>query len=250
MRERELPVANQLMTPSSGEYLARQMGETSLQRVAEQLPAEAKVLDMGAGNSDLGLLISWARSDSTVVNLDIQYANKAGQLDEFRANAPDNITWLAAGGAALPFKEATFDQIYSYNVVSHFLRYDAEQGRELGRKVLQEMLRVLKPDGEILVGPTVAHMKDKTRWGFAKLKHSQVGNTVESVLDELTAPESSSRIYRAMVSSGVGIFPRSRFEWGKKGLLLSDPVTEDYHPVFSLRGIRLGLRLAKALLKA
>ena len=100
------------------------LGEKVAQMVAE-IPADAAVLDIGAGDCKYGALLAGRR----YVAVDLVYSSDAHQF------APLDVL---ADASALPFRAASFDVALNLVVLEHV----PDPAR-----VIQEMARVLKPGG-------------------------------------------------------------------------------------------------------
>lgn len=98
-----------------------------LKMVLEHLPPEARILEIGAGNGWQALQL--AASGHTVDAVDIDRDSR----DPHRVY-PVRLY----DGHKLPFEDASFDVVFSSNVIEHICHIDAFE---------QEIHRVLKPDG-------------------------------------------------------------------------------------------------------
>ena len=107
-----------------------------MKRLLQQLPRDAKILDLGAGRH---------RRARNVINLDIE---PTPEID------------LIGDGHFLPFKENTFDAVISEAVLEHV---------RSPNRVVQEIYRVLKPGGYVCVAVPFlqgyhASPQDYQRW--------------------------------------------------------------------------------------
>lgn len=107
-----------------------------MKRLLQQLPRDAKILDLGAGRH---------RRAPNVINLDIE---PTPEID------------LIGDGHFLPFKENTFDAVISEAVLEHV---------RSPNRVVQEIYRVLKPGGYVCVAVPFlqgyhASPQDYQRW--------------------------------------------------------------------------------------
>ncbi len=118
--------------------------ETRLNRfLAEQVKLHdgARVLDVGCGTGLLTVRIAHAHPALQVTGIDasrpmIKVAN--------RKRSSDNCHFQQALGEDLPFQDAHFDLVSSALFFHHV-------DRELKQQTLQEIRRVLKPGGELLI---------------------------------------------------------------------------------------------------
>lgn len=150
-----------------------------------------RVLDAGAGSGRSAVGVLLARPDAEVVGLDI-YAGYAGIDDNTPARFMMNagIAGVASRAEArtgdmreMPFADASFDAVISSYAIDHL----GDKGRT---RALNEVARVLKPDGDFLllivntdwwtwlVSPAMAHhfRPDAAEW---RAQLNQTGFTVE-----------------------------------------------------------------------
>jgi SAM-dependent methyltransferase len=126
-----------------------------LERTLELLPADARrVLDVGCGPSPLGAPL--IGRGVTYCGLDLAAAMLSG------ARAAEPRALLVQGGAALPFREESFDAV----VALGFLEYLDDIPR-----ALREMRRVVRPGGTIVVSvPKAVHIDVITVSALAPLR--------------------------------------------------------------------------------
>lgn len=109
---------------------------------------QKKILDVGCGES------KYETDEGDVLTVDIREEVKPDYRCDLRS---------------LPFAGDEFDQLYSSHVFEHFPREEAD-------KVLDEWVRVLKPDGELrLIVPNL-------EWAADRIKEGVVDNDVLNVL--------------------------------------------------------------------
>jgi ubiquinone/menaquinone biosynthesis C-methylase UbiE len=107
---------------------------------AANLPAVARVLDIGAGTGRIGK--AFIAAGDFYVGVDTSLA----MLQEFRA-ASESVLLAQADGQQLPFCDGAFDIVLLMQVLS---------GVGDWQSVLTEALRVLRPGGSLTVGHTVS----------------------------------------------------------------------------------------------
>lgn len=103
-------------------------------------PEKARVLEIGAGTGRIGKV--FAEAGDFYVGVDTSYA----MLREFSAKSQSCLL-AQADGQQLPFGDASFEAV----LLMHILN-----GVDDWRNMLQEIRRVLRPGGSVVVGQTVA----------------------------------------------------------------------------------------------
>jgi demethylmenaquinone methyltransferase/2-methoxy-6-polyprenyl-1,4-benzoquinol methylase len=107
---------------------------------AAAMPADALVLDVGAGTGDLTLELV-RQGARAVVALDLTPGMLAAGRAKALANGATRIRWLAGDALRLPFRDTTFDTVTNAFVLRNLA--DLQAG-------LDEMARVLRPGGRLV----------------------------------------------------------------------------------------------------
>jgi ubiquinone/menaquinone biosynthesis C-methylase UbiE len=102
----------------------------------------ARGLDLGCGHGWYALEMLRRGFEMTGCDPSIGQVDKACEL---AANNHVKIDFRQAGGEALPFPDASFDFVYSINVIHHINSERAQY------QVLNEIIRVLKPGGVFIM---------------------------------------------------------------------------------------------------
>lgn len=102
------------------------------------LPAEGRLLDLGAGTGDLALEALRQQPDCQPIAAD--FTLEMMRVGKRRKNA-GFIEWAAADALSIPFRDDTFDAVVS----GYLLRNVTDV-----RQALREQFRVLKPGGRIV----------------------------------------------------------------------------------------------------
>jgi ubiquinone/menaquinone biosynthesis C-methylase UbiE len=114
--------------------LFRRASNRALDLLALEGVAETtkQILDVGAGDAVLGVLLNAFGHDVTLAD-----------QEDWRAPMAIDIPWVKTDVCEkLPFDNETFDLVVSYNSFEHFPRPD---------KALRECVRVLKPGGKVYI---------------------------------------------------------------------------------------------------
>lgn len=234
------------MTASAAGYLAEVFGGegTTIDEFAGSLPPAAKVLDIGAGRSDLGLAVALRREDVDWVNLDVQYGSdeKRGPLEAAAEEAGvQNLRFVPGSVLALPdYLRGWADNTYVFNLVSHLLHIR----RDIGHRAVVGSLDTLDVGGELSMGPIFRHDHDLgVSMNAVRLGSGSAGREIETALDAMTIPRLKGLVLDATNASGVSIFDARRFDPEATGHLFFDHHDETCHPPLSLEGAKLAVRL-------
>jgi hypothetical protein len=145
------------MTDRPGDDLAQRYGYANVGSLSRSLPGNSDILDVGAGLSNLGHLVTSRRPDVRWTNFDIRYvpglldSATEEKLDTLQATAPDNLQYVAGNVLELP-QEITakrYARIFSYYMLHHVIG----NGREMGFHAVRNILHIGEPGGKLSVGP-------------------------------------------------------------------------------------------------
>ncbi len=105
------------------------------------------ILDYGCGNGEEALFAA-EHGAREVVGIDISQVAVKNSLMRAKENGLDGaVHFLCADGEALPFPDSHFDVAMEYGVLHHVDLHAA----------MRELVRVLKPDGEMVCTESLAH---------------------------------------------------------------------------------------------
>ncbi|OGL34987.1 hypothetical protein A3F65_02260 [Candidatus Saccharibacteria bacterium RIFCSPHIGHO2_12_FULL_47_16b] len=235
------------ITGRSGNFLAKVYGYQSIDDLADSLPVNSQILDVGAGRSTLGQQVTARRKDVSWTNFDLSYNSE--RVEQFQTAQP-NLT-LVQGNIITPPREfkSRFDRVYSY----WLLPLLALEEPELARQSMENIIQFLKKDGSATIGPLVSHRRinsDEHRSDTTTISWSILPSEIDRITDELTMPENIAWVYRAIWRSGLAFIRRGeQASNAGNGLGLYDTAQEEFVPVFSLEGFRRLGGLASRVLK-
>ena len=145
------------------------------------ISASSLVLDVGSGRGNHTCVLA-QRFGCAVVGLDVaQFHIEQGRARAVQEGVSDRVSSVQGDIAALPFADATFDLLWSRDMLMHV---------PVLSQALGESVRVLKPAGAMLVYTTVAteRMEPKeAAWlyaSFGLVPESMDEGTVEAAFQE------------------------------------------------------------------
>jgi ubiquinone/menaquinone biosynthesis C-methylase UbiE len=154
-RSESLDTPAGLVTLDTNSVLAARRGRLLLRLLAEQGagPIEGrKVLDLGAGFGALALYFAHLGAEVVAVDPNEQRLQVAAEIAGRRGLA---VSAVIAHAEALPLPDSSIDLIVANNCLSYIVEEDAS------RQALEEMLRVLRPGGWLVVrNPNRLHPRD------------------------------------------------------------------------------------------
>lgn len=223
-------------------------GIRKLAKLAEKLPLEATVLDVGAGASPFGKAVAKRRPDITWINLDYSYHDSA-ILKEVTEDTPPNVQHIAGDATKLHehFDPESFDATFSYWLFPHL----SLESPEPARLAAKSILNVTKMGGSMALGPVsndIPYLSLIPPTTFRTTKtpyweaHPDVFANLATHLTELT--DGGKRMARIHNQAGQEIFGTSRRFKGKGPFkAVYDPEYGDYVSIFSSRGTELLYRV-------
>lgn len=241
-----------MTTGRSAEKLAHKHGFKSVGQVADSLPEDAWIADVGAGASPFGVAVAALRPDITWVNYDFSYHEPA-ILEDVSKDTPDNVLFVPGDVLSLDqeFAPETFDATFSYWMFPHLSLDSLEPAQVAARAIFT----VTKPGGLMSVGPEMSQ---------SRLPSLKIQKAIRTVKDEgldadsfaeMIAEKTSVRGYTRYVEKlsnevMTTYLGTSRyFKPGERiGGLMYDPAKGDYVNAVSLRGLQLwgGMTIAAA----
>ena len=120
-----------------------------------------------------------------------------------------DVTYIKADALALPFPDEYFDQVFAFDIIEHVVN---------DRQLLQELHRVTKPNGQIIISTPHKHISIfppfLTSWVSKKWGHYRVNGYLENELKEIL-PEGDAATFLYLREPFFRIFYLPlRFLWG------------------------------------
>lgn len=232
-----------MTTGRPAEKLARKHGFKGVEQVAEYLPDDAVVIDVGAGASPFGETVASLRPDITWVNYDYSY-KETGIHEDLSKHAPANVRYIPGDALRLDkeFAPDTFDAAFSYWMFPHLSLDNIEPAKLAARAIFN----VTKPGGLISVGPEMSKSplpSVKIQKAFRVIKDESLdADTFANTVADKTSVRGYTR-YVEKLSNEVmtTYFGTSRYfkPGGRLGQLMFDPEKGDYVNAISLRAVRM-----------
>lgn len=164
----------------------------------------SRILDVGCGGGQHAVDVASKRPDLSVVALDLsQVFLSRAKARASKAGVLERLQLVHGNATSLPFAAESFDHVYSTGSIKHWV--DLRQG-------LCECLRVLKPDGQLLVmeADRGCRAEDAARWAA----NTRVPSPLQPLL----------RAYFRTIVTGQSIdLDDARALWSEMPLLDKDP---------------------------
>lgn len=236
-------------TDRPAEMLANKHGFESVAQLAESLPQNARVLDVGAGASPFGKEIALLRPDVNWTNLDYSYQDPA-ILREVSQGTPANIQHVFGDATKLDsiFEPETFDAVFSYWLLPHLSLDDTEPARD----TMNAIFAVTKQGGLVSVGPRISQkrrpsLKSGNAIQVIKDDKIDVDGMAEQIVTKTKLTKSGQAIQKLANEVATPFFGTSRYtKGGGRVPHVYDPDNGNYINPFSRRGVQLAGRLTVA----
>jgi len=230
------------ITASTAEFLVKAYGASSVEAFSKALPQSANVLDVGAGDSELGRVVAGFRPDITWTNLDIEYSPSV--LSRLENGAPRNLKFMNADildSNSLP--KNSFDRVYAFWILPHLGLEDPL----LVKTAMVNMLGFLKEStaSELVVGPLVAKRTGQSSANYltTTLSKKMSEKELATIANDCTFPKERAGYYRAINRAGLATFKNGERTGQKPTKLgLWDIKRSRYVKAFSIRGLFLIVR--------
>jgi ubiquinone/menaquinone biosynthesis C-methylase UbiE len=145
------PIYNRLVLKAASELYQRFIGEIQ--------PSEnANILDVGSGPGFLTLLLAKEYPTASVVGVDYSPTQVRAANRLRTRNQIHNCSFRQGDAMNLPFQNASFDIVISAASIKHWPD---------GKRGLQEIRRVLTPNGCAFIGEADRYAKDEEIYRFA-----------------------------------------------------------------------------------
>lgn len=237
-------------TERTAKTLAQRHGFKNIANLAEALPKNAQILDVGAGASPFGREISLLRPDISWTNLDYSY-HDTRILNDISQDAPKNLTHIAGNATKLEeyFQPESFDAVFSYWLLPHLSLDDPTPAKQAARGLFS----VTKVGGLLSVGPATTKKRlPALKSGKAVQTIKTLYFTANSYADHITAATTLPTVgrYTQSLANEVAtpFFGTSRYAKRAGPLFrVYHPQSEQYVLPFGPKGVITTGRLAIAL---
>lgn len=227
-------------TSRSARRLSRMHDFSNPKKLAKFLPEDAKVIDVGAGASDLGATIAGLRPDIMWVNFDYSYKDPLIAEEVGRNGTPENLSIVCGDATRLSemFRSDTFDAVFSYWLMPHMSLGDDDQP---ARDMAEGIWDISKEGALISVGPSPGILGlRKYASRFDKNHRLDREIFVEDML-AITALRGLSSSMQSQMNKGMAeLFGTSRYCRNKQ---IIDPATGNFVDILSTKGLAVLYRL-------
>lgn len=239
-----------ITTDRPAERLAHKHGFDSVAQLAETLPPDAWVLDIGAGASPFGKEVAALRPDITWINFDYSYQDPS-ILEDITKDAPPNLEHVAGDATKLSetYEPETFDAVFSYWLLPH-LSIDDEAP---ARKAAESIFGILKTGGLASVGPRSGRIdlpngSRKKALHIVKDSSTSVATFTDEVVKETKLSPSSAYVQKLGNEVATPFFGTTRYikQEGRVPKIYHSQSGEYVSP-FTRKGVRTMGRLVVAM---
>lgn len=237
-------------TDRPAEMLAQRHGFESVTQLAESLPANASVLDVGAGASPFGIEVATLRPDVTWVNFDYSYQDPA-ILGEVTKNAPANVQHVAGDATKLGehYEPESFDAVFSYWLLPHLSIDDPEPAKQAAKAIFG----ITKLGGLMSVGPKASQkrlpsLKSSPAVQVVKDETITADSYADRIVTETKLPKIGRYTQKLANEVATPFFGTTRYA-RRDGRIpkLYHPESGEYVSPFTRKGVRTAGRLAVAM---
>jgi len=201
------------LTPFYDFFLKLTMPEIQIKKLLIReagISDSSHVLDFGCGSATLSMMLKSANPLAQITGVDIDYLILKRAKRKLSRNRMD-IDLVCYSGSTLPFPDHTFDRIVSCLVFHHIHGYQKPV-------ILKEILRVLKPDGRLVIAD----------FGKSELLHQRILFNIIRCLDGLDPTRANAR----------GMLPRMVQAAGFQNVNLSKKIKTIFGEIQLLSGSR------------
>ncbi|AFY77010.1 MAG: class I SAM-dependent methyltransferase [Hydrococcus sp. C42_A2020_068] len=194
------------------EYDAMDFAEVNTafaQRAIELAPTKAKVLDAGTGTARIPILICQQRPDWQITAIDLAQAMlEVGKRNVEKANLGRQISLELIDAKQMPYPDEDFDVVISNSLIHHLPD---------PLPFLQELKRVLKPNGAILIRDLLRPSTEDIMYQMVEAIGSEYDNHQKQLFqDSLHAAFTLAEVEKLVQTvglEGVKVYQSSDRHW-------------------------------------
>ena len=219
------------ITDRPSETLAEKHGFESLASLANDLPPNAQVLDVGAGLSPFMTDLASLRPDGQFFTADItDYPERLGgieNLHHIQCSSDELLNFLP---------EKTFDAIYSYRLFHHLNLQQVYDS-------LRAIHRLTKSEGSISVGPKfgfLQQLKSNEAFHYVKTDNKSDSEFAKEVLPQVTLNNVFSRSLQSAINTTIPEFSQAFIRKDNQNKLSEvwSRERDEYVKILSLNGVQ------------
>lgn len=239
-----------ITTDRPAEMLAHKHGFESVAQLAEMLPPNAQVLDVGAGASPFGKEVATLRPDVSWVNFDYSYQDPA-IMEDVSEDTPANVKHVAGDATKLGevYEPESFDAVFSYWLLPHLSIDDPSPAKEAAKAIFT----ATKTGGLMSVGPKASQkrlpsLKGGTAIRVVKDETLDADGYADKIVAETKLPKIGRYTQKLANEVATPFFGTTRYA-KRDGRVpkVYNPDSGEYVSPFSRKGVRTAGRLVLAM---
>jgi SAM-dependent methyltransferase len=162
--------------------------------------ASQRILDVGCGDGQwLRRMLEWGARPSHVAGVDLL----PDRIAEARLLCAADVQLVCGSASALDFADSVFDLVFQFTVFTSILDFQVK------RRIAQEMLRVLRPDGLIVwLDYHVSNPRNRDAHGIGKREIAQLFPDCEVKLRRIMLAPPLNRVLARYSTIACALFAK------------------------------------------